>query len=259
MHRLLTGTPLLIGANRDENKDRPASGPETLDIAGRKVLAPKDLEAGGTWLGTNDAGLFVGITNRFAATRHPDRRSRGEIPLLALAHKNPQQAVEAIRELKATAFNAFHLLLANAQDARIIWSNGETFHEKELEPGIHILTESSFEAGPPDRTRFIAEYLEALVANDQVTIPDIQKLLGEKRDPSFHGLCVSRQSLRNLLLKRVLLHHVCLRFHCVQHGLRRDSLLAAHLCLPQLASGNVLLVRAQVRPCRLHVLLRAGL
>ena len=190
IHRLLPGAPLLIGANRDENKDRPASGPETLDIAGRKVLAPKDLEAGGTWLGTNDEGLFVGITNRFAATRHTDRRSRGEIPLLALAHKKPQHAVQAIQELSATAFNAFHLLVADAQDARILWSNGETFHEKELEPGIHILTESSFDAGPPDRTLFIAESLDAMVANNQVNIPDIQKLLGEKRDPSFHGLCV---------------------------------------------------------------------
>ncbi len=190
IHRFISGVPVLIGANRDENKDRPATGPETLQLEHRKVLAPKDLEAGGTWLGTNDAGLFVGITNRFAATRHPDRRSRGEIPLLALAQKKPEQAVQAIRKQSATAFNAFHLLIADAHEARIIWSNGETFHELELKPGIHILTESSFEAGPADRSLFIEGYLEARVKNGSIAIPDIQKLLGEKRDPSFHGLCV---------------------------------------------------------------------
>ena len=190
IHRVLSEAPLLIGANRDENKDRPAAGPEILKTGARTVLAPKDLEAGGTWLGTNDKGLFVGITNRFAATRHPERRSRGEVPLLALAQENPQQAVQAIQDESAQSFNAFHLLLANANDARIIWSDGQVFKEKELDPGVHILTESSFEAGPPDRSQFLQEYLKTMVASDQVAVSDIQRLLAEKREPSFHGPCV---------------------------------------------------------------------
>jgi uncharacterized protein with NRDE domain len=190
IHHVLEDFPILIGANRDENKDRPASGPEISHQGDRTVLAPKDLEAGGTWLGTNDAGLFAGITNRFAAPRHTDRRSRGELPLLALAQENPRQAVEVIQEQGPSAFNAFHLLLAQADDARIIWSDGEQFHEKSLKPGIHILTESSFEAGPPDRGEFIQNYLSPMINRGQITVAEIQKLLGEKREPSFHGLCV---------------------------------------------------------------------
>ena len=190
IHRVLSDAPVLIGANRDENIDRPASGPEISHNAGRSILAPKDLEAGGTWLSTNDAGLFVGITNRFAAPRHPNRQSRGELPLLALAQPNPQRAVEAIREHAPTRFNAFHLLLADASHAHIIWSDGETFYEKTLNPGIHVLTESSFAAGPPERLDFINEYLQVHLTNNQFTIADVQKLLGMKREPSFHGLCV---------------------------------------------------------------------
>ena len=190
IHRVLSAAPVLIGANRDENKDRPASGPETMNIGQRTVLAPKDLEAGGTWLGTNDTGLFVGITNRFAATRHPERRSRGDLPLLALAQETPQQAIRAIKEHTPTAFNAFHLLLANATDARIIWSDGEAFQEKELSAGLHILTESSFGAGPPERIQFIEQYISTMLSQGQINVPDMQKLLGQKRDPSFHGLCV---------------------------------------------------------------------
>ena len=110
--------------NRDENKDRPASGPETIHLGSRTVLAPKDLEAGGTWLGTNDSGFFVGITNRFAATRHSDRRSRGEIPLIALEQETPEQAVAAVKEHAPTHFNAFHLLLADAHQTPV--SSGAT-------------------------------------------------------------------------------------------------------------------------------------
>ena len=187
---MLPNTPLLVGANRDENKDRPASGPAITQANGRTILAPKDLEAGGTWLGTNDTGLFVGITNRFAATRHPDRRSRGEIPLMALAQENPEQAVDVIRAHSPRDFNAFHLLLANATDARIIWSDGESFCEEALTPGLHVLTESSFDAGPPERGQFVKDYLSPKIQTGQVSARELQDLLGQKREPSFHGLCV---------------------------------------------------------------------
>ena len=187
---MLPDTPLLVGANRDENKDRPASGPAITQTNARTILAPKDLEAGGTWLGTNDAGLFVGITNRFAATRHPDRRSRGEIPLLALAQEKPKQAVDVIRSHSPRDFNAFHLLLAHPTDARIIWSDGESFSEETLSPGLHVLTESSFDAGPPERGQFVQEYLNPRLETGQITSRVLQDLLGQKREPSFHGLCV---------------------------------------------------------------------
>ena len=190
LHRVLSDSPLLIGANRDENKDRPASGPETIQLGSRTVLAPKDLEAGGTWLGTNDSGLFVGITNRFAATRHRDRRSRGEIPLIALEQETPEQAVAAVKGHAPTHFNAFHLLLADAHQARIIWSDGDVFHQSILEPGLHILTESSFGAGPPDRSQFIEDYMTPLIDQGSLDVKAMQTLLGQKREPSFHGLCV---------------------------------------------------------------------
>ncbi|HLT35932.1 MAG TPA: NRDE family protein, partial [Enhygromyxa sp.] len=80
------GRPLVVAANRDEALDRPAIDPRVWapgEVAARRVLAPRDLRAGGTWLGVNDAGLFVGITNR-RAIPDPRRRSRGELVFEAL-------------------------------------------------------------------------------------------------------------------------------------------------------------------------------
>ncbi|MBT6179633.1 MAG: hypothetical protein HOI23_20505 [Deltaproteobacteria bacterium] len=190
IHNVLPGIPLLVAANRDENKDRPAAGPAQGLQGERRILAPKDLKAGGTWLGINDAGLFVGITNRFAAPRDDTRRSRGDIPLLALRQLGPQQAVEALQAFKPTMFNAFHLLVANRDEARILWSDGQSFHHQLLEPGVHTLTESSFEAGPPDREQWVGETVNHLIQTQSLTATALQKLLGQKKDPSFHGLCV---------------------------------------------------------------------
>lgn len=190
IHRLLKDAPVLLGANRDENKDRPADAPKLIRAGSRQILAPKDLQAGGTWLGINDAGLFVGITNRFGAPKDDLRRSRGEIPLLALAHENPQQAIASLLALSPKDYNAFHLLLTNREHASIVWSDGEQFHEEILKPGLHTLTESSFCAGPPDRESFIRHELENCVQNDALNIERLQQFLGEKKEPSFHGLCV---------------------------------------------------------------------
>jgi uncharacterized protein with NRDE domain len=190
VHHVLASIPLLVAANRDENKDRPASGPAETTQGKHRVLAPKDLQAGGTWLGLNDAGLFVGITNRFAAPRDDTRRSRGEIPLLALAQSGPAEAVAALQALKPTSFNAFHLLLANRDKAHVLWSDGQSFQHHVLEPGVHTLTESSFEAGPPNREKFIQETLSDLIQAKTLDTGALQQLLGQKTDPSFHGLCV---------------------------------------------------------------------
>jgi uncharacterized protein with NRDE domain len=67
-----SGFPLVVGANRDERYDRPAS-PVQLWQA-ESFVAPRDEAAGGTWLGLNARGLFVGVTNRFGAAK--DRRAR---------------------------------------------------------------------------------------------------------------------------------------------------------------------------------------
>jgi len=76
------GGVLQVAANRDEFLARPASPPEP--SADGRWLTPRDLQAGGTWLGVNAGGLFVGVTNRSAGPRDSSRRSRGLLVLDAL-------------------------------------------------------------------------------------------------------------------------------------------------------------------------------
>jgi uncharacterized protein with NRDE domain len=63
LHRCVPGTPLVVAANRDEFLDRPAEGPALRMRSAGSIVSPLDLEAGGTWLGLNEHGVFAGLTN----------------------------------------------------------------------------------------------------------------------------------------------------------------------------------------------------
>ncbi|PSQ38074.1 hypothetical protein BRD13_07755 [Halobacteriales archaeon SW_5_70_135] len=64
--------PLVVAANRDEVLARPSTGPGRSE-GELTAVAPRDGEAGGTWIGYNERGLFAGVTNRW--TDSEDERS----------------------------------------------------------------------------------------------------------------------------------------------------------------------------------------
>lgn len=74
-------TPLIVAANRDEFRDRPSAPPQRLEEG---IVGGKDLQSGGTWLGVNDRGLFVAVTNRRTPPREEDSLSRGLLALETL-------------------------------------------------------------------------------------------------------------------------------------------------------------------------------
>jgi Transport and Golgi organisation 2 len=139
------GGTLQVGANRDESLSRPAAPPHRWD--GREWLAPKDLEAGGTWLGINAQGLFVGVTNRAGAPRQPGKRSRGLLVTDALSAPDARSLHAQLAALPVEQFNAFHLAYADGTWAGVTWSDGRRLAQDALPPGVHVLTERSFGAG----------------------------------------------------------------------------------------------------------------
>ena len=78
---ILLGPGRVVAANRDESLGRPAAPPAEVEPG---IVAGRDLEAGGTWLGVNRHGLFVAVTNRGQPARTPESRSRGLLALEAL-------------------------------------------------------------------------------------------------------------------------------------------------------------------------------
>jgi len=68
----LGGGGYLLGHNRDESVSRARGEPPALrETGGRKILAPRDPEGYGSWIGVNDAGVTACILN--AAHVDPSR------------------------------------------------------------------------------------------------------------------------------------------------------------------------------------------
>ena len=68
---------LVLAANRDERHARPAAAAGWWDGAG--VLAGRDLEAGGTWLGVDPRGRAAAVANYSEIPRAAEPRSRGAL------------------------------------------------------------------------------------------------------------------------------------------------------------------------------------
>ncbi|HEU4430198.1 MAG TPA: NRDE family protein [Myxococcota bacterium] len=138
LHRCYPSAHLLVAANRDEFLARPASGPRVHEWHGRRVIAPIDERAGGTWLGLNDAGVFAALTNRPTPYVDPARRSRGLLVADALGHSSATRAAEAALRLAPRAYNPFNLFVADADHAFAIVYQ-EKPRVRALEAGVHVI------------------------------------------------------------------------------------------------------------------------
>lgn len=134
--RLFAGTPIVVGANREERWDRPARPPAHLD-ATPPVFAPRDVEAGGTWIGTNAAGLLAAITNRPADLA--GERSRGLLLRDVLANTACDDALGTVQtELAAGSYAGFNLVVATSQAAALVEWDG-SLARTSLAPGLHVV------------------------------------------------------------------------------------------------------------------------
>lgn len=89
-------TPLLLIANRDEFYARPTAALHWWNEAA--ILAGRDLQAGGTWLGISRSGRLAALTNyRDPAAMRPDAPSRGE--LVSAYLQTDASAMEYLTEL----------------------------------------------------------------------------------------------------------------------------------------------------------------
>jgi uncharacterized protein with NRDE domain len=158
--RCFADAELVIAANRDEYLERPAEPPSLHTWHGRRVLAPLDARAGGTWLGTNDAAVFAALTNRPNPKPDPSRRSRGLLVADALGAESAADAALRLAQLPARAYNPFNLFVCDRRDAYVAVYE-EKPEVKRLEAGVHVIGN-----GNPDSRRLpkVARLLDEAAA-----------------------------------------------------------------------------------------------
>jgi hypothetical protein len=108
----------------------------------------------------------------------------------ALEEADAQAALERLADLPARLHNRFHLLLADRDGAYQIWSDGQDRWTRELEPGVHVLTERSLGAAAAAREDWIRDQLARLPDRDPPDVSSLKSLLSFHGDDPFDGTCV---------------------------------------------------------------------
>jgi hypothetical protein len=134
--------PLVIGANRDEMRDRPWRAPARHWADRPHVVAGLDELAGGSWMGLNDDGVVAAILNReYALGPAPGKRSRGELVLEALEYRTAADSAHAIARLDPQGYRAFNMVVADAADAFLLVNRGDAPIETQSIPvGLSMLS-----------------------------------------------------------------------------------------------------------------------
>ena len=126
------------------------------------VIAPQDLEAGGTWMGLSTDGLFVGLTNRATATPRRDRRSRGLLVRDALEQRTAAELASELETGLEGVYNPFHLVYSDGRDAFLTRLGDHAAETRRLEPGIHVVCNRGEEDPASAKAREIRHVLEAV-------------------------------------------------------------------------------------------------
>jgi uncharacterized protein with NRDE domain len=135
--RAFPDAPVVVAANRDEAVDRPSRPPSVVE-SDPVVFAPLDEHAGGTWMGVNEHGVFVGITNRWVEGLTAER-SRGLLVRDCLRAETAADAARVVESaVGADAYDGFNLVVADA-NAAILLEWGGTLRVTTFEPGVHVV------------------------------------------------------------------------------------------------------------------------
>jgi uncharacterized protein with NRDE domain len=117
--------PVVYVANRDEMVDRAWDPPAAWWPELPGVVAGRDRTAGGTWMGVNAHGVTAAVLNRPGSLGPASgKRSRGELPLLALAETSAAAAVDRIAALNAGQWRGFNMVIADRTGASFVRGTG---------------------------------------------------------------------------------------------------------------------------------------
>jgi uncharacterized protein with NRDE domain len=221
--------PLLVAANRDEHYDRPSAEP-SLSKTSPKILAGRDLRAGGTWLGVNEYGVVVGILNRrLNGDQLPQAtlRSRGLLCMDLLAHKSAAAAAAFIGA-HDSLYNPFTVVFADKGNAFTAYNHGDKIATRQLDVGLHVFSSAAeADIGSSKAERAHGKFAEALTGHSASAAPaswiaPLKKVLADhtledgSKDPG-DAICVHRQDSGTVSSSIVVLRKANSQFemfHC---------------------------------------------
>ncbi|HUQ25639.1 MAG TPA: NRDE family protein [Burkholderiales bacterium] len=126
--------PLVVAANRDEFHGRAASAAGFWQDK-PEILAGRDLEAKGSWMGVSRNGRFAAVTNYRGGQEPRAIESRGALVTRFLSQPTPP--AQYMKDLNGSRYSGFNLLVADGED--LWWVSNRDGTPRQLQPGIYGL------------------------------------------------------------------------------------------------------------------------
>jgi uncharacterized protein with NRDE domain len=174
--------PLVVAANRDEYYQRPTAKAAFWQDHPH-ILAGRDLECMGTWLGITRSGRFAALTNfRDPRERKTDAPSRGRLVSdFLVSEQEPREYLEKVAEI-APRYNGFNLLAGDIDG--VFYFSSRLASVQKLSPGVHGLSNHLLDTPWPKVVRG-KQRLQAVLAD----APGAEALLDllHDREPAAEG------------------------------------------------------------------------
>ena len=168
---------LVLAGNRDEFHGRPTASLAAWPDSG--VIAGRDLQSGGTWVGLDHRGRVAVVTNVRDGIGQPHHGpSRGALPLAFLDGAMDAAATTGELLAAARAHAPFNLMLA---DAGGCWHLGN--HPLQREPlaaGAHGISNGRLDA-PWPKTRHLVAALRGWIEAGDEDLQALWRALGDER------------------------------------------------------------------------------
>lgn len=169
---------LVVAGNRDEFYDRPTAPLAFWDDA-PPVLAGRDLQEGGTWMGVTRTGRFAAITNyRDPSHIKSSAPSRGH--LVSDYLQGSQPAGDYLARLRSVAdrYNGFNLLLGD--ETGLYYYSNYASEIQTLSPGWHGLSNHLLDTPWPKVQRGLSLLRDQMNPSSDPTPDDLMEVLTDR-------------------------------------------------------------------------------
>ncbi len=171
---------LIIAANRDEFYNRPAGHAKFWEDH-PSVLAGRDLQAGGTWLGVTKQGRFAAITNyRDMKSLKKDAPSRGELVSSFLAGNDSCKIFSQNLLASAENYNGYNLLFSDLN--YFYYFSNQTKKSIRLSYGIYGLSNHLLDT-PWHKVEKSKTSFKKILNEENVSSNDLFEILSDTSTP----------------------------------------------------------------------------
>jgi uncharacterized protein with NRDE domain len=173
--------PLIIAANRDEFYNRPTAPLDFWDDH-PEILAGRDLQGNGTWLGVSRNGRIAAVTNyRDPRSDKPGALSRGLlVSHFLMGSQSPEIYIERVGHA-GNLYNGFNLVAGDVNKLR--WFSNVTMTSSILDPGIHAICNHLLDTPWPKLEKAKSGLLDIINENRNIDPETIFQLLSDTSVP----------------------------------------------------------------------------